>query len=86
MEKTNFNHKMICDNRKFLELTGIEKVESSNENQIVCKTMGTTLFVLGKNMHIGKLDVLQGTLQIDGQINLIKYQTSKKSFWKRIFK
>ncbi len=86
MEKTNLNHKVLCDNRKFLQIFGVEKVESSNENQIVCKVMGTNMFVQGKNMHIEKLDVLQGILEVNGQVNSLKYQGEKKSFWKKVFK
>ncbi len=86
MDKSILNHKIFCDNRKFLQILGVEKVESSNENQVVCKVMGLTLFVQGKNMHISKLDVPQGILEIDGQINMLKYMAEKKNFWKRIFR
>ena len=80
------NHKLICDSRKFLQLTGVEKVESSNENQVVCVVLGVPLVILGKDMHMKKLDLVEGQIEIEGQIDSIKYQTERKSIFKRIFK
>ncbi len=86
MEKTISNHKIICDSRKMLQLTGVEKVESSNENQIICIAMKSPLVISGKNMHVKKLDVQQGVVEVEGNIDSIRYQPERKSFLKRIFK
>jgi len=86
MEKTIANHKIICDARKLLQLTGVEKVESSNETQIVCIVMNSPLVILGKNLHVKKLDVEQGQVEIEGSIDSIKYQAERKNFLKRLFK
>jgi len=86
MEEVISNHKIICDARKFLQMTGIQKVESTNENQIVCVAMNQPLIITGKNMHIKKLDVGQGIVDVEGQIDSIKYEQKKKPFLKRIFK
>jgi len=86
MEKTIANHKIICDARKTLQLTGVEKVESSNEVQIVCIVMNSPLVITGKNMHVKKLDVEQGQVEIEGNIDSIKYQAERQNFFKRIFK
>ena len=86
MENISTNHKIICEGRNSLQMTGIEKVESSFENQIVCQTMKKPLIITGKNLHIKKLDVDNGIVEIIGQIDSIKYQPEKKNIFKRLFK
>lgn len=85
MEKTK-NHKLICDSRKLLQLTGVEKVESSNETQVLCLVMGAPLLITGKGMHMKKLDVEQGLVEIEGQIDGIRYQAEHRNLLKRMFK
>lgn len=87
METTTIkNHTLICENRKKLTLTGVQKVESSTPNQFVCVINGSVTVVYGKNLHINKLDLVAGSVELDGEISSIKYQGEKKSFWKRMFK
>lgn len=85
MEKT-MSHKLICDSRKLLQLTGVEKVESSNEMQVLCTVMGAPLLITGKGMHMKKLDVEQGLVEIEGQIDGIKYHAEHRNLLKRMFK
>lgn len=80
------NHKIICDARKLLEITGVQKVESSNETQVVCITETSPLVITGKNMHVKKLDTEQGVVEIEGEIDGLKYQQKHKNFLKRVFK
>ena len=80
------NHRLICENRQKLELSGVQKVESSTNTQVVCVVNNTQTTIYGKNLHINKLDLQAGILSIDGEIDSIKYQNGKKSLWKRIFK
>ena len=86
MEEILSNHKIILDSRKSLQMTGIQKVESTNNNQIVCVAMGCPLIITGKNMHIKKLDVSSGIVDVEGQIDSIKYEQKKQPFLKRIFR
>lgn len=79
-------HKIVCEDMHNLSLSGINKVESATENQVACSLNGHMLLISGKNLHVKKLDVNEGTLEIDGQIEQIKYQDHKKPFLKRIFK
>ncbi len=85
MEQTK-THKLICDDRKLLALTGVDKVESSNENMVVCTINASPVVITGKSLHVKKLDVESGQIEIEGKIDGIKYQTEKKGFFKRIFK
>ena len=80
------SHKLILDNRKTLSITGVSKVESINETHAEADVGGVLLSVAGKNLHILKLDVEQGLLELEGEIDAIKYMGERKSVLKRIFK
>ena len=86
MENILKNNKIICDNRKILDLSGIDKLKSSQPTQVVCETNKTPLIIIGKNLHIKKLNLEEGVVQIEGEIDEIKYQAEKKNLFKRIFK
>lgn len=73
------------DNRKNLNITGINEVLSSNENSIYIKMLDTTLFISGENMHIVKLDTDNAYVTIDGIINEINFNKQNNIF-KRLFK
>ena len=77
---------LYCENRNKLNLTGIDKVESVSPTQIVTKTNQSSLVVLGTNLHINKLDVMLGNVEIVGEVEQIKYALKKQSIFKRIFK
>ena len=79
-------NKIVLENRKKAIISGIEKVDNVNTNQISMQTNASTFFVLGSNLHIDKLDVESGHLEISGQIDGIKYTDKKQNFFKRMFK
>ncbi len=82
----NREHKLICENRKKIALTGIDKVDSANLNQIALFVQNSCLCVFGKNLHVDKLDVTSGHIEISGEIDTIKYTDKKQNLFKRIFK
>ena len=79
------NHKIIVNNRNLIEISGITKMLSSNENLISMMIKNTKLNVIGNNLHIEKLDVENGILQASGTVNNIKY-LGNEGIIKRIFK
>lgn len=82
-----FTESMITlQNRKCLSLTGVEKVLSSNENQICLIVCSNSLTINGSELSVQKLDVENGMVKIEGTINSIKYDEKKENFLKRIFK
>ena len=48
--------------------------------------MGRALIVMGKDLSVKRLDVVEGIAEIVGEINEIKYAHEKKSLLSRIFK
>ncbi|MDD4297144.1 MAG: sporulation protein YabP [Ruminiclostridium sp.] len=59
--------------RKKLLITGVNNVESFNEECIVVDTLLGLVVVRGIDMHINKLDVESAALDVEGEIGVIEY-------------
>lgn len=79
------NNKITIDNRNKINITGISQVISSNETNITMLIKTTKLTILGKDLHISKLDIENGLLEAEGTIDAVKY-SSGENIIKRIFK
>lgn len=85
VEKTKINESLNLNNRKNLKLEGISEINSSSETMLSIKLNNTTLSITGQNLHITRLDISLGILEVDGLIDSIKYGKQGNIF-KRIFK
>lgn len=80
-------HQILLQNKKSLTMTGVTRVDSTNETGVSVMIGDTPLDIVGTDIHISKLDVEKGVIELDGDINTIKYnQKSKGNFVKRLFK
>lgn len=82
-------HKINLDQRKNLFVTGVNDVISFDDSTIVVDTQLNILIVKGNELHVNKLNLENGELAIDGQINSLHYEEQngvKSSFFSRIFK
>lgn len=79
-------HKIICENRKTLCITGVERADNASPTHFSCMVMGRELHIDGKELQVNKLDVEQGIVELQGEIDAIHYSQEKKSFLKRLFK
>ena len=92
MNENNYSkrllHNLIIENREKLSMNGVKNVDNFDENSIVLLTEMGELTIKGENLHIVKMDVDSGDLQIDGNIfGLIYNEISKNSsLFKRLFK
>ena len=86
VQKTS--HKVELDHLHAMSVTGVEDVPTFTDKTIVIRLKGETLSVSGQNLSVKNLDVTEGRLQIEGQVNVLKYSSSAapSSFAKRIFK
>ncbi len=82
------SQRLLLIDRKALNLSGIVDVESFDETGAVLKTSDGILAVEGENLHVVKLDLSSGAVNIDGKINGIFYSDlgSAKTRGKRLFK
>lgn len=81
------NHLVRMLDRKQLTVTEVIDVDSFNLNDIELKTGHGNIAVKGRNMHVKKLNLERGEVDIEGEIDSIVYgvrKTSDKGF-KRLF-
>lgn len=73
-------HNLILENRKKLSISGIEDVESFNEEEIVLVTISHGMLVIkGTQLHINKLSVDSGDVSITGEVCAMDYvDTTRK--------
>ena len=81
-------HKVELDHLHAMSVTGVADVPTFTDKTVVIRLKGETLTVSGQNLSVKNLDVSDGKLQIEGQVNALKYSSSAppSSFAKRIFK
>lgn len=95
MEQNNVNemkqnikpNKIVITNQKEINLTGITKVNSATETNISLIINNKNLVIEGEKLHVLKLDVDSGIIDVEGCINTLKFDKSKqnKNIFKRIF-
>ncbi|MEG1973273.1 MAG: sporulation protein YabP [Oscillospiraceae bacterium] len=82
-------HTVLIKNRSSLTLTGINDIESFNEEQVLVYTAEGELCIGGQGLHIGKIDVDMGELTLVGQIDSLEYTDNPmggKNIWEKLFR
>ena len=72
------SHSVLVDKRKRASIAGVVDVGSFHETEVVLKIDSGTMVIEGKDLHIGKLDLNDGKLDIAGQIDSIIYEPQQK--------
>ena len=67
-------HHIILEEREHLSVSGVEEVESFDENAILMHTARGVLAVRGENLHIEKLSLDGGDLRVEGDIDSLTYE------------
>lgn len=84
-------HEVHMLNRKQLEITGVNNVESFDSEEFLLDTDSGFLAIRGQNLHIKNLSLEQGLIAIDGYVNSLTYldanaQGKSKGFLGKLFK
>ena len=66
-------HKLILNNRRCGSLTGVSDVLSFDENEIILETDQGMLMMKGKELHVSRLMLDKGEVDIDGRIDSVTY-------------
>ena len=66
-------HKLILNNRRCGNLTGVSDVLSFDENAIILETDQGMLMMKGKELHVSRLMLDKGEVDIDGRIDSVTY-------------
>ena len=72
-------HKVVLEIRKNAMLTGVNDVCSFHENEVVLKTDTGLLVITGENLHVGKLVLDEGRVEIQGRIDSLSYEPQQNS-------
>ncbi|MDR3148593.1 MAG: YabP/YqfC family sporulation protein [Oscillospiraceae bacterium] len=82
------NNNITLIGRRKLTVTGVDDVESFDDQLIVLHTQGSVLLIRGHELRIEKLAVDGGDLEVIGYVDAIEYEEErgKTGFLTRLFK
>lgn len=72
-------HEIVMTDREVINLDGIKRVESFDEEKIILETSMGGLLLTGENLHITQLDLDNGHLSVEGLITTIDYSEDMKA-------
>ena len=67
-------HRLVLDQRNRLTVSGVDEVESFDENTILMSTSLGDLTVRGRDLHIETLSLGGGDLKVEGTIDSLTYE------------
>ena len=70
-------HKLTMVNRSSCTITGLQDVVSFDENQIVLDTDMGLLTMKGKDIHVSRLTLEKGEVDVDGTIDSLVYSSNE---------
>lgn len=85
-------HKLVINNRKTSMVTGVLDVLAFDLNEVLLETEQGMLMVKGKDLHVNRLSLEKGEVDLTGHIDSVAYsdvqQNSKKgdNFFMKLFK
>ena len=72
-------HHVILEDREQLMISGVEEVESFDESAIFLTTAQGGLEIQGEGLHIEKLSLDGGDLQVEGTVTALLYDGERES-------
>ena len=84
-----FPHNCILEDRRTLSVSGVNDVDSFDEQTIVASTDLGELTIRGEKLHITRLSLEIGELQVEGKISALLYtDNAPKStgFFSKVFR
>lgn len=85
-------HNLILEDRRLLSVSGVNDIDSFDENTVILFTDMGEMTIRGHNLHISKLNVDTGELTMDGEIVAVIYndeapkKTGGSSIFSKVFK
>ena len=81
------SHTLSMENRDKLSLTGVEDVSGFDESLVVLTTSMGELTVCGEGLHIERIDLDSGQLEVRGKVQELSYdeRAPKSTLWSRLF-
>ncbi len=82
-------HNLILEERGHLTVTGVADIDSFDEETVVVYTEMGELTIRGSELHINKIDVEAGELNLEGEIDSLSYSDQpavRGGFFARMFR
>ena len=85
------SHKLMLSNRRTGNFTGIVDVLSFDISDILLETELGMLHVKGKDLHVNRLNLEKGEVDVEGEISSMEYSDvaglseKKKAFFGKLF-
>jgi len=67
------------NNRQFLSLSGVTKVQSFDPKEILLETIQGVLSIKGDKLGIKHLDLKAGEVEVEGEVDALIYPRSSSS-------
>lgn len=90
--KQRRSHKLHMEDRNKMEMTGIVDVISFDLNKVILESDYGVITIKGSNLHVNRLSVEKGELDIDGTVVSLEYSETNsyakkgESFVNRLFR
>ena len=80
-------HSLNIENRTKLSLSGVDDVSGFDENTIILTTSLGDLTIRGDGLHIDRIDLDVGQLEVQGHIRELSYDepVQSSSLWTKLF-
>ena len=80
-------HSLSLEGREKLSVSGVEDVSGFDETLIVLSTGQGDLVIRGEQLHIERIDLEVGRLEVRGHIQELSYDepAGNRSLWSRLF-
>ena len=80
-------HTIILEGREKLSISGVTDVQRFDEDQVLLETVRGMLAVRGQGLHIERIDLDAGCLELHGHIQELSYDEPAPSggFWSKLF-
>lgn len=76
--KPQGNHILHIDNREKIDISGVTKVITFNDESIILNTIMGSLEIKGKGLKVDKLNVDTGDMLIEGEVVSLYYTSKEK--------
>ena len=80
-------HRLSLESREKLSISGVEDVSGFDENIVMLRTSLGELTIRGENLHIDRIDLELGQLEVNGHVSELHYDEPRAStsLWSRLF-
>lgn len=90
-KKTGISHRLVLENRRGGTVTGVGDVNSFDEKEILLFTEAGKLVIKGEQLHVRRLDLEKGEVDLEGKIDSMTYlskgsEKKEESLLKRMFR